>query len=244
MSPLHRRHANMMAAAALVTVCSAVAQTIPSGWGLITTAEDKTTFWAHTATIRNDGRIASIWVLTDLMRPATAGARPFLSTKVLYSVDCRQSTMARVSFTAFSGRAGSGQVVRSLTLEPHQIQYEPVLPDSNGAVIAEYACNPKSRKRDPLDELAALLPPSSDYASQATPRASRAESQEQLRLLDRSYPNWFGHADSAEFKQWLCRQPYEVQERFKNAMTASATLDVLNMHRVSQGLSPISLVSP
>ena len=223
--------------------CSSVVATpfdVPVGWALITRGTDYSSYWGHLNTIRTEGRLVQLWVLTQLNQPETFRDRKFMSAKTLYVIDCTQSTMARVVYTAFTGDAGSGDIVRDLTLQPHELRFEPVAPDTIGSSIADYACKPATRVKRSSDDLAAALPPQ----SKSKPNDVRGQASDELALMDASYPNWYSHADSREFKVWLAAQPSSIQAMFKSANTAAKMLAILNMHRASQGLSTITLAKP
>lgn len=60
-------------------------------------------------------------------------------------------------------------------------------------------------------------------------------------ILDRSYPAWFEHAESANFKRWMASQPQDMQARFAKVQTATELLSMINEHRLSLGMDPVKL---
>jgi hypothetical protein len=92
------------------------------------------------ATIRRNSNLVKMWQLNDFKTVQTVEGNSFLSTKKQREFNCAEERTRILAATQFSGNMGNGQVVWNNSTEQ---KWEPVVPESIGHTLWEFACGKK-----------------------------------------------------------------------------------------------------
>ena len=98
------------------------------------------TTYVDPGTIRHKGNLVKLWQLNDFKTVQTVDDNSFLSTKKQREFNCAEERTRILAATQFSGNMGTGKVVWGNSNEQ---KWEPVVPDSIGQTLWEFACNKK-----------------------------------------------------------------------------------------------------
>ena len=98
------------------------------------------TTYVDPATIRRKGDLVKMWQLNDFKTVQTVEDHSFLSTKKQREFNCGGERTRILAATQFSGNMGNGQVVWNNSTEQ---KWEPVVPESIGQTLWEFACGKK-----------------------------------------------------------------------------------------------------
>lgn len=99
---------------------------------------EKATVYANPATIRKDEHKVKLWFMYDLKKAEGDGGIKILSTKIQFEFNCKEETIRRLATTSYSDNMGNGDVVPIPDI-PDVIP-KPVVPDSSGEFMLNYAC--------------------------------------------------------------------------------------------------------
>jgi len=94
------------------------------------------------STIRKNGAISRMWVLTDFSRPRkldSTGDR-YMSGKEFWAYNCREEKFAVISIIQHSGEMGGGDVVWSGTWQERDWKWRPVPPGTTAEATWKIAC--------------------------------------------------------------------------------------------------------
>lgn len=111
------------------------AQAAAPNWVKITDGETASSY-LDSATIRRNGRKATMWELTDY-RAAPDAQHPYLSVKRQYEFDCDEQALRTLSIANHAGHMGGGRVVLAIN-EP--TKWLILTPGSVGDVLWQTAC--------------------------------------------------------------------------------------------------------
>jgi hypothetical protein len=98
------------------------------------------TTFVDPATIRRKGDLVKMWQLNDFKTVQTVEDHSFLSTKKQREFNCAGERTRILAATQFSGNMGNGQVV---SVNSNEQKWEPVVPESIGHTLWEFACGKK-----------------------------------------------------------------------------------------------------
>jgi len=100
--------------------------------------------YVNKSTIRKNGAISRMWVLTDFSQVQTnAGGERYMSDMTLTVYNCRDETVEIVSLVEYSGSMGQGNVVEAHTWQEREWKWEPNVPGSFGETLWKIACGKK-----------------------------------------------------------------------------------------------------
>jgi hypothetical protein len=122
----------------LMMVCSVSS----AEWEFSGTAlEGNISHYYDKSTIRRNGAIAKIWVLTDYSKVQISpdGTR-FKSSKGLTAYNCEEETFATISILWNSGSMGRGEVVWTGTRKENEWEWKPIAPQSTNVFMMKIAC--------------------------------------------------------------------------------------------------------
>jgi hypothetical protein len=96
------------------------------------------------STIRKNGEIARIWMMTEYSSVQTDSAgRQYQSSKILYSFNCKNETNAVVSIVEFSDAKAEGSVIYNGTRRDKDLEWDPNVPGSLAEGLWKIACGKK-----------------------------------------------------------------------------------------------------
>ena len=98
------------------------------------------TTYVNPDTIRRKGDLVKVWQLNNFKTVQTADGNSFLSTKKQREFSCAEERTRILAATQFSGNMGNGTVV---SVNSNEQQWEPVVPESIGQTLWEFACGKK-----------------------------------------------------------------------------------------------------
>ncbi len=113
-------------------------------WAVAGTAlNGEITFYYDKSTKRKNGSVAKMWLMQNHSMVQADLKQMYQSSKLFLAFDCTAETTAIISLVHYSGSMGAGAVVFSHTENEKQLQWDPVVPDSNLAEIWRIACSGK-----------------------------------------------------------------------------------------------------
>ena len=118
----------------LVTAGAASAEWTVAG------GNDQFVQYVDRATIRRNGNLVKMWVLSDLKTVQTDAGDSYLSSKAQNEYDCKEERSRILAFTWFSGKMGNGKVVYS---DSDPGKWKPISPESIGEIKWKVACGKK-----------------------------------------------------------------------------------------------------
>jgi len=92
------------------------------------------------ATIRRNGNLVKMWVLSDLKTVQTDAGDSYLSSKAQQEYDCKEEKSRTLAFTWLSGQMGNGKVVYANS-DPRK--WSPIQPGSVRETQWKIACGKK-----------------------------------------------------------------------------------------------------
>lgn len=98
------------------------------------------TTYVDPATIRRKGDLVRMWQLNDFKTVQTVENHSFFSTKKQREFSCAEERTRILAATQFSGNMGNGTVV---SVNSNEQKWEPVVPESIGQTVWEFACGRK-----------------------------------------------------------------------------------------------------
>ena len=98
------------------------------------------TTYVDPTTIRRKGDLVKMWQLNDFKTVQTVENHSFLSTKKQREFSCAEERTRILSATQFSGNMGNGTVI---SVNSNEQKWEPVVPESIGQTVWEFACGRK-----------------------------------------------------------------------------------------------------
>jgi hypothetical protein len=105
--------------------------------------DTKTTFYANPDTIRKNGEIVNIWLLSDLKEAAKLnGGKSFLSMKAQIENDCEKGQYSLTSISLRSGNMGGGDEISNTKYKSSE--WVAVTPGKMSEALWEFACGKKS----------------------------------------------------------------------------------------------------
>jgi hypothetical protein len=105
---------------------------------------DTHTDYFDKSTIRRNGRIAKMWILTDYLKVKTLpDGTKFKSKKVRRAYNCLEESITEISTILFSGSMGEGDVVWTGENKEIEWNWMSVVPRSVGKVQFDIACGKK-----------------------------------------------------------------------------------------------------
>jgi hypothetical protein len=105
---------------------------------------DTHTDYFDKSTIRRNGRIAKMWILTDYLQVKTLpDGTKFRSKKVRRAYNCLEESITEISTILFSGSMGEGDVVWTGENKEIEWNWMSVVPRSVGKVQFDIACGKK-----------------------------------------------------------------------------------------------------
>jgi hypothetical protein len=122
-----------------MTCSTARAEWVVAGTAL----KGEITFYYDKSTKRKNGSLVKMWLMQDHSVVQTDLKKMYQSSKLFLAFDCTSETTAIISLVHYSGSMGAGAVVFSHTENEKQLQWDPVVPDSNVAEIWSIACSRK-----------------------------------------------------------------------------------------------------
>lgn len=96
--------------------------------------------YADPVTIHRSGNMARMWDMKDYKTTQVVGGTRFSSSKMQNEYDCKGARLRNLIVTAFSGRMGKGDVVRSAG---GTTAWESVAPGSTKEALLKFACGKK-----------------------------------------------------------------------------------------------------
>jgi len=107
-------------------------------------SDDKFMVYCDKSTIRKNGAISRMWVLTDFSKvQKNASGKRYMSFKSLAAYNCRDETSAIISLVQYSGSMGEGNVVVSHTRQEREWEWKPIVPESITEAQWGIACGSK-----------------------------------------------------------------------------------------------------
>lgn len=126
---------HLLAAFLLMAVCSSAM----AEWVFIGTTEDQSsTIYGDPATRRRAGDVVKVWILTNYAKPRKSPNGFYTSAKIQKNVDCKEERMRNLALVAYKGAMGIGDIDGSENT-PNS-DWSPVVPDSLGESISQWAC--------------------------------------------------------------------------------------------------------
>jgi hypothetical protein len=102
---------------------------------------DDNLYYCDKSTIRKNGVISRMWEMIDYSKVQTnSSGKNYRSIKILRAFNCREETVAIISFVMHSGTMGAGSAVFSFTLQEKEWEWEPIVPNTIGATMWKTAC--------------------------------------------------------------------------------------------------------
>ena len=95
------------------------------------------TFYVDQASVRRNGDALEIWSMVNLASVSRDGAR---SRKTAFLLKCDTWEVAVWSATDYSEPDGGGQIVGDITARPHEIAFQPAIPDTAMDRLLKFAC--------------------------------------------------------------------------------------------------------
>ena len=115
----------------LVTATAASAEwTISSG-------NDEYIQYVDTATIRRNGNLVKMWILSDYKEVEVFAGKSFLSIRALSEYDCKDEKIRVLSENGFSGQMGKGRISYN---DEDPKKWFAVAPGTNGEAQWKIAC--------------------------------------------------------------------------------------------------------
>ena len=118
----------------LVTAGAASAEWTVAG------GNDQFVQYVDRATIRRNGNLVKMWVLSDLKTVQTDAGDSYLSSKAQQEYDCKEEKSRTLAFTWLSGQMGNGKVVYANS-DPRK--WSPIQPGSVRETQWKIACGKK-----------------------------------------------------------------------------------------------------
>jgi hypothetical protein len=104
--------------------------------------------WIETESIGPKGKYTKAWLMIGYTKPqsGTVGWKPYLSEKLLMLFDCRERTLALLQRAAYSGIAGEGEIVGTVSQDISVVRFIDVIPGTTGEARLAHVCARKSSK--------------------------------------------------------------------------------------------------
>jgi hypothetical protein len=124
----------------LMMLLAVVSSNAMAEW--VAVGEDKIqTVYANPATIRKDENKVKFWGMFDFKKTQKDGGIKFLSFKTQFELDCKEESIREIATTWYSDNMGKGDVVPVPSIP--DVFPEPVVPDSMGEFLFNFACGKK-----------------------------------------------------------------------------------------------------
>ncbi len=108
-------------------------------WELAGYDEESITY-ADRASIRKKGNFVEMWGMEEFFKAQVRSGKTYRSSKTLHRYDCNNRTVGVVSLVWYDDLRGTGNVVISVSLKQNQIEDNPVVPETMGALLLKIAC--------------------------------------------------------------------------------------------------------
>ena len=128
----------------LALLCGA-AVSVPAmaaDWQVFTEREGTTGYYDRASVKKNKGT-ARLWVMWDSSQTRDAAGVLHMSTRELLEVDCEQERFRFLAWMAYAGRAGGGELLKTINLEPGEAPWNYIAPGTSGMSILGAACGKK-----------------------------------------------------------------------------------------------------
>ncbi len=120
----------------LMTVCSISC----ADWEYTIETNTGSTSYHDKSSIRRSGVSVKMWMMTDFSSAQTSGGRKYKSSKRFVDYNCAEETFALISVVNYSGSMGEGGVVRSMTWQERELEWEPLVPGTVVEAMWKIAC--------------------------------------------------------------------------------------------------------
>jgi hypothetical protein len=110
----------------------------PAEWTRVGGGENRSDIYVDLETIRRDGHKIKLWSMQNFKTPNGTTKQKYLSSKLWWEFDCKE-TLARIpSVTTYSGKKGSGSPIDN----HYNVDdpWQPFPPDTVGEIIFNVAC--------------------------------------------------------------------------------------------------------
>ena len=111
---------------------------IGAEWIPLSTNPDGDIFFIDKASIRKNAELMQVWTMANLGVPKSNGAR---SQKTAFLLNCQTWEWAVRAGVSYSEINGQGQIVNSISARPHEINYQPSIPDSVTDKVLSFVCS-------------------------------------------------------------------------------------------------------
>lgn len=98
---------------------------------------DGNAFFIDRSSIRGNGDTLQVWTMANLGTPKPDGTR---SQKTAFLLKCQTWEWAVRSGVSYSAQNGQGQLLNFITARPHEINYQPAIPDSVTDAVLNFSC--------------------------------------------------------------------------------------------------------
>jgi hypothetical protein len=99
--------------------------------------------YTDSSSFRREGNIARMWNVYDYkIVQHGAGGRMYSSEEEQVEFDCEEEQMRTLYFSYRAGNMGEGELV-GFNSSSDNIKWDPIQPDSTGALLWKYACGKK-----------------------------------------------------------------------------------------------------
>lgn len=98
------------------------------------------TFYHDKSTIKKENTTVRMWTLVNYHEPQDDSFGIFLSAKALNAYDCTNEKWAGVSVYYYAGVNGTGKLIHSDLVQPTDLLWDPIVPDTISAKNWVLAC--------------------------------------------------------------------------------------------------------
>jgi hypothetical protein len=127
---------------ALSSMASRLKPTLSAqGWTYFGRAGNDQAVWLQLPARKREAGLLSTWAMYTRVSPTKAGTlKPYLSSKALFWLDCKERTYAETGEVYYSGEGGGGEVVYSSPSRFDRAALQDVVPGSVAAAVLTEAC--------------------------------------------------------------------------------------------------------
>ncbi len=111
-------------------------------WEIAATSDSVSVYFDKT-TIRKNGAIVKMWLLHDYLSSQDFMGKKYNSSKFYSVFDCKSEMFAVSSVVLYMGSMGEGSVIHNHTNKDKDLEWGPVVPNSDGFKFWKIACGRK-----------------------------------------------------------------------------------------------------
>ncbi len=122
----------------LITLLVLSHGTVYAEWMRVIEIDEGLTAYVDPDTIRRKGELVKMWTLFDYKTVRTVAATSYLSSRSQRQFDCAEERTRVLSFTWFSGKMETGDILVS---NNDELKWQPVSPRTIDEFLLTFACS-------------------------------------------------------------------------------------------------------